>query len=363
MVSQDFYGVNGFVWWVGTVEDINDPLQLGSIRVRIIGVHSEDKMLVPTEALPWAQVALPTTGAMTTSGPRAGDWVFGFFQDGSYAQIPIVMGIFPGVQSVQSQIIYNNYARQTTVPKPPAAIVVRNTNEPTTARSSRGVIEGTHATRSNKQLAKACDISAQTKAAMGQVSLAFGTILKYLRDAIRAVIALFGGQPSPILATIRDAIKKITTYVKEIKDFYEEEIKPYLDLAIELARYVRALFDYIASLPERLANLIRACLQEFISGIAGQLANVDLDLGTTGPNPFAEIIEESNNFVEAAGEALEVAGDIVAFPGEVVEALVNPASSDDVTKAGADLTALTAQYLPTAEETQKSVTFSPSSGP
>ena len=30
----DFMGTNGMVWFIGIVEDINDPLQLGRVKVR-----------------------------------------------------------------------------------------------------------------------------------------------------------------------------------------------------------------------------------------------------------------------------------------------------------------------------------------
>ena len=89
MLTKDFYGKNGFIWWVGQVEDDEDPLKLGSVRARIIGLHSENKSLVPTDSLPWAQLMLPATGSNTFTPPRIGDWVFGFFQDGEYAQIPL----------------------------------------------------------------------------------------------------------------------------------------------------------------------------------------------------------------------------------------------------------------------------------
>ena len=49
MLSNDFYGRQGFIWFTGIVEDVNDPAQLGQVRVRIIGLHSEDKALAPTE--------------------------------------------------------------------------------------------------------------------------------------------------------------------------------------------------------------------------------------------------------------------------------------------------------------------------
>ena len=38
---NDFMGQSGFVWWQGRVEDVDDPLQLGRCRVRILGFHSD----------------------------------------------------------------------------------------------------------------------------------------------------------------------------------------------------------------------------------------------------------------------------------------------------------------------------------
>ena len=57
--SKDFAGKNGFIWWVGVVEDRQDPLKLGRCRVRCIGWHAEDKMRLPTEHLPWAMPSFP----------------------------------------------------------------------------------------------------------------------------------------------------------------------------------------------------------------------------------------------------------------------------------------------------------------
>jgi hypothetical protein len=359
MITGDFYGLNGFVWWVGIVEDINDPLQLGSVRARIIGIHSEQKNLVPTESLPWAQVALPTSGAMTTSGPRVGDWVFGFFQDGSYAQIPVVMGIFPGIQSSQSQIVYNEYARKTSVPIPPTDIVVRRLNEPTTSRTSRGVQEGTHASRSNKRLAKACDISYAARAKMGQLAVQFGTILRQIRTYIRALIAKYGGQPSPIWRKIKDTIDKLTSALREIKDFYEEEIKPLMETVVAVAQFIRILIDYIASLPERLAQLIAACLREFIETVAAQLVG-----DASGPeNPFTQIIEAAEEFVEAAEEVAEIGAEIAAFPADVVDALVNPSSDEDLENATVELDAFFAANIPTPEQSVSNNSYNASASP
>ena len=94
--SKDFLGYN-FIWFIGEVEDRNDPLRLGRVKVRCFGWHSTDKELQPTKNLPWASTIQPvTTPANSASGLTKGVWVFGFFLDGDRAQKPMIMGHIPG---------------------------------------------------------------------------------------------------------------------------------------------------------------------------------------------------------------------------------------------------------------------------
>ena len=96
-------GKDDFVWWVGVVEDRIDPLQLGRCRVRVLGFHTENKVNIPTEKLPWAYPIQPITSAgingigTTPLGPVEGTWVFGFFRDGKEAQEPVFMGVLGGI--------------------------------------------------------------------------------------------------------------------------------------------------------------------------------------------------------------------------------------------------------------------------
>jgi hypothetical protein len=57
--QKDFAGKGGFIWWVGFVEDRMDPLKLGRLKIRCVGWDADNKMQLPTDALPWAQVAFP----------------------------------------------------------------------------------------------------------------------------------------------------------------------------------------------------------------------------------------------------------------------------------------------------------------
>ena len=104
-MQQNFMGRNGFSWFVGVVEDRNDPKFLGRVRVRCLGLHTDDNIKLPTADLPWAHPMNPITSAtvsgvgQTPLGVVEGTWVVGFFQDGEESQQPIIMGTLPGVPS------------------------------------------------------------------------------------------------------------------------------------------------------------------------------------------------------------------------------------------------------------------------
>lgn len=99
MGETDFAGKNGFIWWVGIVEARDDPLTLGRLRVRIIGWHTDNKSELPTDKLPWSEILLPANGTGMVVPIKEGEWVMGFFKDGTEGQQPVVLGVFPGIIS------------------------------------------------------------------------------------------------------------------------------------------------------------------------------------------------------------------------------------------------------------------------
>lgn len=145
-----FLGRDGFIWWVGVVEDNQDPLVLGRARVRIFGYHApsnvntatkapdpyvpptpasggifsggfygsfsfspstpgtpgganqniligKDTGETPTSDLPWAVTMMPANMPGAYGIPNLGDWVLGFFLDGEEAQEPCILGYIPGI--------------------------------------------------------------------------------------------------------------------------------------------------------------------------------------------------------------------------------------------------------------------------
>lgn len=94
---NNFIGKDDFVWWLGVVEDRQDPLNLGRCKVRIFGWHTENKELIPTDSLPWAQPLIPINQSLTNGTAQEGDYVFGFFLSGLSGQTPCIVGVFPGI--------------------------------------------------------------------------------------------------------------------------------------------------------------------------------------------------------------------------------------------------------------------------
>ena len=100
---KNFMGEDGFIWFVGVVEDRNDPLKIGRVRVRCLGFHTNSVSQLPTKDLPWAHVMHPTTDPSmqglgnTPSWLVPGTWVVGFFRDVDQKQQPIIIGSLPGI--------------------------------------------------------------------------------------------------------------------------------------------------------------------------------------------------------------------------------------------------------------------------
>lgn len=90
-------GQDGGGFWIGQIEEIDEPKQSNRFRVRIVSVHSSDCDEVETKDLPWAHSALPVTVPYKTGGVSGatanleeGDWVFGAWLD-SDNNVPLIL--------------------------------------------------------------------------------------------------------------------------------------------------------------------------------------------------------------------------------------------------------------------------------
>ena len=150
-LQTNFYG-DKHRWWIGVVIDNQDPLRVGRIRVRIYGIHNEDKNEVPDSALPWAQVVIPPTedgvsGLGRQVGLKPGAQVFGMFLDGSHSQVPLIIGSMPRFeQIVKDESVYVAADPAVPVAKPEPA-PAQTTTAATTSAEAPTTTEGTNRTQ------------------------------------------------------------------------------------------------------------------------------------------------------------------------------------------------------------------------
>ena len=134
-MATNFSGRDGYSFFTGVVEDRNDPLRVGRVRVRCLGYHTENKTELPTVDLPWASVMAPTTSpsmsglGSTPSFLVEGSWVVGFFRDADL-QEPLVIGTLPGIPSTLADTKQGFNDPNGTYP--------RAANEPDTSSLARG---------------------------------------------------------------------------------------------------------------------------------------------------------------------------------------------------------------------------------
>ena len=99
--------------YYGVIESRADPKQLGRVKVRVLGIHTEDKVILPTADLPWATV-LSHDGSNSGLGTTPsffveGTWVLVDFFD-SDMQEPYIIGGLPGIpkEAVDTSLGFND---------------------------------------------------------------------------------------------------------------------------------------------------------------------------------------------------------------------------------------------------------------
>lgn len=97
-------------FYYGVVENRDDPLKLGRCQVRVVGLHTHDKSILPTSDLPWAYPLQPVTSAAmngigwSPTGPVPGTTVVIVFADKDKQQ-PIMFGTVGGIPQSKSAAI------------------------------------------------------------------------------------------------------------------------------------------------------------------------------------------------------------------------------------------------------------------
>ena len=140
-------GEEAFRWFIGVVEDRDDPEKQGRVRVRIYNVHG-NAVEAPTNTLPWALILMPGFSSslnqvgVSATGLQLNSTVVGFFMDGNEATMPLIIGALPGKNDLTRLAIgQNNINKERIGPEPESAYNAKYPFNKVTTTESGHVME------------------------------------------------------------------------------------------------------------------------------------------------------------------------------------------------------------------------------
>jgi hypothetical protein len=192
-----------------------------------------------------------------------------------------------------------------------------------------------------------CDIAALMKRNAALARLKFAEIMEPIRKAIKAVLKALGLTPSGETSYWIEQAKKLARELKNIAVAISE-LADLATVVVDYARKVRAMIDYINSLPSKLYNLLKQCLSELISSLVSGFSEL---FSISGKTDFSEAIAVFNDIKKSAGEVYTSSLKVVAAPVAIVQALTTPASATAVASAGETLNTYLSSVNPTSTTT------------
>lgn len=175
--------------------------------------------------------------------------------------------------------------------------------------------------KSNQNLAHACDSSNYVGMALAQAGVIGGQIVQAIRNAIKAVLAYFGANPSS--SGLTSQLKKIAQYFDDATQFLKD-ITNALNGFIAYTNAIKQLLEQILSLPAVLLTYFKDCVaslkKQLVAGFQSALDN------TPDPNQAA-INELTNTFKSvqtSIGQFTAAVGTLAATATAAAGSLLTP---------------------------------------
>ena len=335
--------MNNFIGksWIGVVENTEDPLKQGRVKVRIFGYHTEDLVALPTAALPWCTLMTGPNAAGSFNVPEAGAYVTGYFADGESTQNPYIAAVLPGIQAAapdtsigfSPQPLFPNSApteAEKAKPVLPPNIQEKKIGEPDTPLTARGIVVGSGVGLTNANLSHVCDFRYQFKFDIGLSGLTnpitaiqnaikegknnAANIIRFLisklndeiKLALKALVTSMNldptGQISTIYATLKFKLDDINDYIEKIAGYVAIASTIYY-----LVQDINQIVTYLQSLPARFLAIVKDCIATFLNGVkafGAAVAAVPGQIGATVDSLAKQI--QSNADTIIAGLTSEV---------------------------------------------------------
>ena len=210
-----------------------------------------------------------------------------------------------------------------------------------TPSTGYGSVSGTIIDATNKKRDHSCGFVDGLKHDLALKDF-FRAVGKYIRDAIRAVLKAIGmADPSGQLSYYANLLRALASEIQFIR---EEILQPIIDFEKYVLAYItkmRAIIQWILSLPAQLLALLKNCLERLLSLIAS--AFTDILTGAKGSfsdtpteglsDVIAAAKEVAQEAYKTAQSVAAVAGLAIAIPTAATVGLLAPVSQADLDAA------------------------------
>jgi hypothetical protein len=211
----------------------------------------------------------------------------------------------------------------------------------------RGDVSGSIAL-TNKNVIHSCDFSNDLKKNIGLKKF-LKAIAKWIREGIRKIQQLLGfSDPSGTFSETINMLKAAAEFIRYV-------IKEYIEPIIEFEKYVlavlvkiRAIIQWILSLPAKLLKLLQDCLSKLLKSLASLFADVwaesvaEVPLGDAGKG-FSELSAAIKDTAKATEELFKASTTAVGLAVGIAVSgtvgLIAPVSEADIAGANKTITA------------------------
>ena len=185
----------------------------------------------------------------------------------------------------------------------------------------------------NKNLSHACDVKEPIEAAIRWARMKNGQLVQGIMSIIKSLTASLGSDPTGLMNTAINVLKWIQNFLRWIQSVLQE-VQDFMKTFTEYARIARAVIDYINSLPARLKAFLSECLSKVLRGIMSVISELFSTEGFSGGlDGFEDLSKEFSNTIGEIKNTAQEFKETVALPGQFIEALINPSTQADQSKA------------------------------
>jgi hypothetical protein len=219
-------------------------------------------------------------------------------------------------------------------PIPPAGVVLSGgygmpSNVPNAAITTKNTLTSL----TNKNLAHVCDISADVRRTAAWKYLQDNVSVRAARTALKAYLTARGILPTAITTSLTEKVKKIKEVLQQVNKFLKF-VKAVADALIYYIIIVRAVINWIMSLPAMLLQMAKECAFAFFKSI---ISLGDDLLGSSGSGilgpEFKTLTTEMKSTFNEAKAVFRNTLALAQIPGQVLNATLNTNISLNPTQA------------------------------